>query len=225
MASTAQQPLQPRKKPRQARSKATVEAILEGAAQVLVDVGYAKTTTTKVAARAGVSVGSLYQYFPSKDALVGALIERKFARVMVTIQAAEEASRGAGLEQRVRAIIGAVLETKAERPELGAVLAEQIPNTGGINYKAAMTGAAVGLVESMLREHREDIDVEDLRLAAYISVQAVEGVIGAAALDRSVEMNDPRLLDGLVRMVMGYIRPKPAARSARAGDRARGRGP
>ena len=150
----------------------------------MVELGYARTTTTKVAARAGVSVGSLYQYFPSKDALVGALIERKFAGVMATMQAAEQASRGAGLEQRVRAIIGGVLETKAERPELGAVLAEQIPNTGGINYKAAMTGAAVELVVSMLREHEDQIEVEDLRLAAYISVQAVEGVIGAAALDR-----------------------------------------
>jgi AcrR family transcriptional regulator len=64
----------PRKEPRQSRAKATVEAIQEAALQVLDDVGYEKLTTTRVAARAGVSVGTLYQYYGNKDSLVRALV-------------------------------------------------------------------------------------------------------------------------------------------------------
>lgn len=206
MAQTAQQALEPRKRPKQARSRATVDAILEGASQVLVDVGYAKMTTTRVAKRAGVSVGSLYQYFPSKEALIRALIERKFAGVMTTMQAALQRSRGAGLQDRVRAIIGAVLETKAERPELGVALAEQIPNLGGVSYKDAMTGAAVDLVEAVLREHIDEIDVDDVRLAAYIVTHSVDGVVGAAVLNPPLPLDDPRLLDGLVKLAMGFVR-------------------
>ena len=66
----------PRKLPRQARSQATVDALLDATAQVLVERGYARTTTNAVAERAGVSVGSLYQYFPNKDALITALQQR-----------------------------------------------------------------------------------------------------------------------------------------------------
>ena len=212
MAETAQEALEPRKRPKQARSRATVEAILEGASQVLVDVGYAKMTTTRVAKRAGVSVGSLYQYFPSKEALIRALIERKFARVMTTMQVALQRSRGAGLRERVRAIIGAVLETKAERPELGAALAEQIPNLGGFSYKEAMTGAAVDLTEAVLREHPDEIDVEDVRLSAYLVTHAVDGVVAAAVMNPPVPLDDPRLLDGLVKMAMGYVSAAAPAR-------------
>ena len=69
--------VQPRKKPAQARSRATVEAILEAATRILRDQGLAGLTTNRVAERAGVSVGSLYQYFPGKEALLAALIERE----------------------------------------------------------------------------------------------------------------------------------------------------
>ena len=72
----------PRKRPRQARSRATVDAILEATAQVLVAEGYDKTSTNRVAERAGVSVGSVYQYFPNKEALVGELVDRYSREIM-----------------------------------------------------------------------------------------------------------------------------------------------
>src|ERR1700691_6490396 len=69
-------PTSPRKKPRQQRSQATVECILDATARVLCSTGYDRASTNRVALAAGVSVGSLYQYFPSKEALVAALVER-----------------------------------------------------------------------------------------------------------------------------------------------------
>jgi len=76
-----------RKVPRQERARATVEAILEATAQVLLDSGIEALSTNKVAKRAGVSVGSLYQYFPNIDALIIALFERHHEKMQAMLQA------------------------------------------------------------------------------------------------------------------------------------------
>lgn len=207
MPKTQDSPTKPRKAPKQERSKATVEAILEAAAQLLVELRYARMTTAKVAARAGVSVGSLYQYFPSKDALIGALVARKFARVEPLMREMIARSEGQPLEVRVRTIIAATLADKAENPGLNMALAEQMPHVDGVDYKAAMSEAAVANIRGVLKQHRGEIGVDDLGLAAFILVHAVEGVISAALLSSPVALDDPRLVDGLVRMAMAYLQP------------------
>ncbi len=75
--------LQPRRLPRQERARTTVAAITEAAGQLLVDRGYAKVSTNLIARRAGVSVGSLYQYFPNKEAIYRAIIEDHMAEMKV----------------------------------------------------------------------------------------------------------------------------------------------
>lgn len=85
--------LKPRKSPIQARSSATVEAIYEAMIQVLIEHGVAHLTTTRVAARAGVSVGTLYQYFPNKQALLFAILQRYFSEMA---EAFESLSNGSG---------------------------------------------------------------------------------------------------------------------------------
>jgi AcrR family transcriptional regulator len=208
MAKTQESPTKPRKSPQQDRSKATVEAILEAAAQLLVELRYARMTTAKVATRAGVSVGSLYQYFPSKDALIGALVARKFARVEPVMREMIARTEGQPLEARVRTIIAATIMDKAENPALAQALAEQMPKVDGVDYKAAMSEAAVANIRVVLDQHRGEIAVKDLDLAAFMLVHAVEGVIAAALLSAPVALDDPRLVDGLVRMTMGYLKPE-----------------
>ncbi len=87
----------PRKVPRQARARATVDAILDAAARLLVEQGYADTTTNSVAEIAGVSIGSLYQYFPNKDALIVALHRRHAQQMHAVMTAALEGSRQGSL--------------------------------------------------------------------------------------------------------------------------------
>ena len=110
--------LLPRKRPRQRRSKATVEAILEATARVLVEEGIDRASTNRIAEIAGVSIGSLYQYFPSKDALVMALLERHCERMLGLLLRASVDLADAPLEDAVRTYVRAVIDAHALEPKL-----------------------------------------------------------------------------------------------------------
>jgi AcrR family transcriptional regulator len=104
--------LEPRKSPVQARSAASVDAILEATTQVLLRVGKERLTTTRVALRAGVSVGTLYQYFPNKSALLQAALKRHLNEVTDAIELVCEEQKGNPLPQMATALITAFLQAK-----------------------------------------------------------------------------------------------------------------
>ncbi|CAD6511841.1 TetR/AcrR family transcriptional regulator [Paraburkholderia metrosideri] len=117
--STAGPPLKPRKSPVQRRSAQTVEAILEAAARILEAHGLNGYTTNAVAERAGVSIGSLYQYFPNRDALTVALIERETAQLMADVEAAALLD---GSHDSVQAMVQASVAHQMRRPELARII-------------------------------------------------------------------------------------------------------
>jgi AcrR family transcriptional regulator len=99
VTAIAQAALKPRKQPVQARSEATVLAIHEASIQVLLSAGYRSFTTTRVSERAGVSVGTLYQYFPNRQALIRAVLERYLAEMSASIQADCHSLEGSSLDE------------------------------------------------------------------------------------------------------------------------------
>jgi AcrR family transcriptional regulator len=104
--------LEPRKSPVQVRSTASVDAILEATIQVLLNVGKEQLTTTKVALRAGVSVGTLYQYFPNKSALLQAALKRHMDEITGAIELVCKEQKGKTLRQMATALITAFLQAK-----------------------------------------------------------------------------------------------------------------
>src|SRR5271154_1493970 len=104
--------LEPRKQPVQARSAASVDAILEATTQVLLSVGKERLTTTKVASRAGVSVGTLYQYYPNKSALLQGALIRHLDEVTAAMERVCREQRGKTLKEMAAALISAFLATK-----------------------------------------------------------------------------------------------------------------
>src|SRR5271155_2767647 len=124
--------LEPRKLPRQERSGATVDAILEAAAQVFERRGYAAGTTNRIAERAGISIGSLYQYFPNKDAILVALVRRHLEEATAALQPhLERLDRGARFEDVLPDVVDAMVALHALAPGLHRVLFEetQLPPT------------------------------------------------------------------------------------------------
>lgn len=161
MATTrASPPITPRKRPVQARSRHTVQSILEATAQVLVHLGYASATTGAVAERAGVSIGSLYQYYPNKEALVAGLIELHVRQVIDMVASALQATRQASLAQMLRAVVRASLDAHRLNPALHKVLMEQVPRTGEL-------AVAFGISQQLTDMLREDIAARHPRMSAH----------------------------------------------------------
>jgi len=121
----------PRKAPKQARSLATVEAIVEAAARILEERGHEAFSTNAVAEKAGVSVGSLYQYFPRKDALIGALILRETSRLVAEAEIAADKTTGS---EALSALILPCVEQQLRRP---AILGAHTRNPAATGFAAA----------------------------------------------------------------------------------------
>ncbi len=114
--------LKPRKTPSQSRSRVTVDAIFEATIQVLLSQGMAGLTTTEGAERAGVSVGTMYQYFPNKQALVYALNERFLTTLAGRVEATCAQMQGRPIAEAAEALIDTYWAAKTERPELTRAL-------------------------------------------------------------------------------------------------------
>lgn len=205
MKAATVRPLEPRKQPRQARSVATVSAILEGVAQVLETDGFEKMTTTRVADRAGTSVGTLYQYFPSKEALLVAVVEAKMARIDRALSTIFDLPANTPLREKVRVMITALIAEKRHRPRLNAELARQTPRLEQLRLIGRTLDRAHGMVRALLEAHRDETDVADADLAAWLVVHAVNGMIDGALLAAPKRLADPRLADAIVGHVLGAL--------------------
>jgi AcrR family transcriptional regulator len=200
----------PRKKPTQERSVAMVEALLEAAARVFVEHGYAKATTNRIAAAAGVSVGSLYQYFPSKDAIAVELLRRYREGLVELVTGRLHGVDRSSFEPVVRQLLGDLARAENINPALHRVLIEQVLRT---NARREMLGFEERLEEALagaLRAARAP--VPDPELSAFLLVRVVLGVVQSVVVDRP-RFRTPVLVDELTRLVVGYVRLGSAPRA------------
>jgi AcrR family transcriptional regulator len=199
--------LKPRKRPSQARSKATVEAILVAAAQVFRRQGYAGATTDRIAERAGVSVGSLYQYFPNKDAILVALTERHvdagFALVRELL--AETLSDVPPLEPLLRRFVVAMITLHEREPELHRVLFEEAPLPASLRRQLRERENELATdVAALLAVHPE-VRMRDPRLTAYVLVQSVDALIHNFVLHPPEGIDAESLTGETVRMLYLHL--------------------
>lgn len=203
-----QRPDSPRKKPTQARAQHTVESILRATAHILRTSGWDACNTNAVAKRAGVSIGSLYQYFPSKEALVAALAEEHATEGLgVLMQAVSAAPRGTlSFEETVRHYIRAMVALHAVDPKLHRVLVEQVPRLkGGYEVVRRVSQQSAELVRAYLETQREHLRAVDLDVATFMLVTAVESVAHLQVLDRPRQLDQEALVEELCQLVLGYL--------------------
>jgi AcrR family transcriptional regulator len=205
MAATKRAPrTAPRKRPRQERSQATVDAILEGAARAFIADGYAGATTNKIAELAGISVGSLYQYFPSKDAIAVELARQFRARRLAFVGAQLSAIGEEPLESVVRTLFSSFLQAEGIRPELYRVLIEQVLRTGARRELRGYEERLEALVAEALRKVKPAPKVDDYDLAAFMLVRLVLALVHSANVDRP-RYNTPALARELTKLVVAYL--------------------
>jgi AcrR family transcriptional regulator len=206
----ARRPLtNPRKIATQERSRSTVDALIESTARILMKEGYDGASTNKIAHVAGVSIGSLYQFFPSKEALVAAVIDRHTQEMLQVVRDAliEVAMRP--IEVATRELVTIMIDAHRVNPKLHRILVEQIPRTGRLENIEATDREAYALVRMYLEAHRDELGVADLDVAAFVCVTVVEAVTHAAVLRRPEILSDEKvgnLVDDVTHLLIQYLR-------------------
>src|SRR6266567_7354935 len=201
-------PTKPRKHASQDRSRATVDALIEATARILVREGFDRASTNRIAEVAGVSVGSLYQYYPGKEALVAAVIDRHNQEIMRVVRAALAEITSQPIEQAVRRLVAVAIAAHRIDPKLHRVLAEQIPRTGRLENVEAFNRETYALFRAYLESHSDELRMVDLGLAAFVCVTSIEALAHTAVLHRSEKLSDEAvgtLIDEATRLVAGYL--------------------
>ncbi|THV12521.1 TetR/AcrR family transcriptional regulator [Rhizobium rhizophilum] len=197
-------PGSPRKIPVQSRSEATVDAIYEGAIQVLVEAGPRYLTTTRVAERAGVSVGTLYQYFANIDGLMAAILERHLGKVMDTVARICKGQRGQPLLTMVQALADGFIDAKSERLDVTQALYAVAYDLKGLELIDRMTGRSVGAIRDML-ESASDVVVDAPDRIAAVLHATLAGTV-QIALNKGPHTPDiDELRHHMRHLVTGYL--------------------
>lgn len=202
--------LEPRKRPRQERARATVEALLEAAAQLIADEGYATMTTNRVAARAGVSIGSLYQYFPNKQALLVSLLEKHLAHVHPVIERSlDELSDPAVpyVEAMHRMFVCLLALHRDANPRLQRALGEEAPQPPHVREQRRRREAGyTARVAAILRD-RPDVRAYNPEMAAQVLVEATSALSRWLAHDAPPDLDQEAYIREAVRLLTAHLQP------------------
>lgn len=206
--------LDARKQPRQARSQATVDAIFDATIQVLLAEGLQRLTTIRVAERAGVSVGTLYQYFPQKQALLFAVLQRHMEKVARGMEDAAASAHHTCLSTMVRVIVVAFVKAKTENLDESRGLyavANELDSRGYVRAVEARNRAAL---EAMLKT-ASDAQFDDIAATTFMFTGALVGPIRLLLEGKSPPSMIRKLCGQLESLCLGYLereaRPKGSA--------------
>ncbi|MDI1443363.1 TetR/AcrR family transcriptional regulator [Polyangium sp. 6x1] len=204
----------PRKWPRQGRSRATFDALLDATARILEDRGYEELTTNGVAARAGASIGTLYEYFPDRETLVAVLVEREARRVLAALEASMAGLHDLPLEVAMRIWLEAMFAELESRRALVAVLLTGVPFLGRLPIAKEFPARLVAIAATGGSHRREEIALDDLPSAFFLLANMLRGAYLAMLLAPPEGLSRATQLDDLTVFVMRMLRA-PGAASAR----------
>jgi AcrR family transcriptional regulator len=196
-----------RRNPKQARALATIEAIVEATAQILERDGRDALNTNRIAERAGVSIGSLYQYFADKDAILLALARRELGKGQAAVLAVLAQAPSLDPEQRARLVVRTLAAAFGPRRKLRRHLLEALYAQGRhdeLNGPVTVIAQAMAL-QAKNRAPGADRGAGPVRI--FVLTRAVAGVIRAAALEDSPFLGSALLEDELVALITRYTAP------------------
>jgi AcrR family transcriptional regulator len=195
----------PRKQPRQARSRALVDAVVEATEKVLAGEGAEGVTTTRVAEVAGVSVGSLYQYYPSRESLIAAVIERRVEDDIRWMDTVLPTLIGQPLRVILRQCLERVVHLFRAETALYREILTSMESVARSDVAAAMVAEGTRRFAELLG--RMAIAPDSAERAAWIVVTALVAVVRTAARERPALLDDPGFIDDLERMTLRYLLP------------------
>jgi AcrR family transcriptional regulator len=196
----------PRKRPLQARAQSTVHAILEATVQVLEREGPEAATTTRIAEVAGVSVGTLYQYFSHRDAILDALQEREFERALALMQVVlSEGNLEKTPRETVYAAVSGMAELYVAYPGVHRVLAMEGLRATKADRLHSFDLRVIALVRHFLAATGAPVRRKNVDAAAFIAFQCVRATMLASLLEKPAGLNDETLVEELVDLLLRYL--------------------
>jgi len=213
---------QERKQPQQARAQETVRAILEATVQILDREGLDAATTTRIAEVAGVSIGSLYQYFSHRDAILSALQDREFERTLAFIQ---KVLADGNLDEEpletVRAVLRGLADLYAVSPGLHRVLAIEGLRVAKAEKVHGFDLRVIQVVRHFLAATKAPILRRNVDAAAFLVYQTVRATMLAYLLERPPGLDFESLIEELTNLIAGYLLGSDAASFVDARSRPR----
>ena len=202
----APEAVEPRRRPRQERARFTVAAILEAAAEVIDDVGWAHASTNRIAKRAGVSIGTLYQYFPNKEAILASLSEKHYQEVNAVVgeTMAVLSNPDVSIANVLRKLFDDLIQLHREDPVVARVLSTGVPlHPAGVKVSTDPGHEHQALFQ--LLAGRPDVRAEDLGAAARILEITVEALIRWMVHEAPESANLDAFVDEAVAMLSSHL--------------------
>jgi AcrR family transcriptional regulator len=194
-----------RRRPQQKRARQTVEIILDAVAEVLKRDGISGVTTNRIAEVAGVSIGSVYQYFPDKRAIFVALHQRHIEHIDRLIQTKLLENAEAPLEKLIRAMVDAMIDAHTPDPELYALMFSEVPHRteGTRDFAVRMHGAFRLVIAARAHEIKGTGDPNRM---AFIVTHMVDSLCHGAVLRRPTGLSLSAAREEIVHAVLAYLR-------------------
>ena len=198
----------PRRAPRQKRAADTVGVLLDATEIVFAKHGFHKTTTNRIAATAGVSIGTLYHYFPSTEALIEAVVHRMWRTELEALQARAPLLDTAPLDVAVREIVGGLVACMAAKRALYERWYGEASHLGQLGHGLEMSNAAIAMLRGALEQRRdrgEKLHPANLQFAADLAVKTALAVVRTGARDYARETKSGELATELAAMISRYL--------------------
>ncbi|MGX1126581.1 TetR/AcrR family transcriptional regulator [Pseudomonas sp. FFUP_PS_473] len=200
-----------RKRPTQSRSRALVDAVEQACLQILDEAGEAALTVARIAEISGVAVGSIYQYFPNKDAIVALLYERVLDEESEALLRLRERLVGVPLKSALRVILANIIRVETRLFNLNKAFHLRYHSALHLGMWRGPYHTAGEFIEAtwlpLLHLYQDEIATEHPALAAYLLGQGLRSVIRSVLEDMPNQLESPALLDSLVAMALGCLRP------------------
>lgn len=200
-----------RKRPTQSRSRALVDAVEQACLRILDESGEASLTVARIAEISGVAVGSIYQYFPNKDSIVALLYERVLDEESEELLRVRERLVGVPLKAALRDILANIIRVETRLFKLNKAFHLRYHAALHLGMWRGPYQSAGEFIEAtwlpLLQMYEHEITTEHPDLAAYLLGQGLRSVIRSVLEDIPAQMENPALLDGLVSMAIGCLRP------------------
>lgn len=200
-----------RKRPTQSRSRALVDAVEQACLRILDEGGEETLTVARIAEISGVAVGSIYQYFPNKDAIVTLLYERVLDQESEQLLKMRERLIGVPLESALRNIFANIIRVETRLFKLNKAFHLRYHSALHLGMWRGPYRTASEFIDAtwlpLLRMYEREITTQDLAIAAYLLGQGLRSVIRSVLEDIPENLENPALLDNLVAMAVGCLRP------------------